>query len=160
MKMIPLTREKFAQVDDEDYELLSQYKWSTATCGNMLYATRGTEIGYKKKTYRMHTVIMNPEKGMIVDHIDHNGLNNQRSNLRVGTHSQNHYNSNIRSDNKSGYKGVHHHSQLNKWVVQIKVSKGKTKHIGTFDAVEDAARAYDDAAKQYYGEFAKLNFNE
>ena len=101
----------------------------------------------------MHREIMNTSKGLQVDHIDHNGLNNQRSNLRNCTASQNRMNKICTS--RSGYKGV----SLNEGLIQSRIKiNGNTRHLGYFKTKELAAKAYDIAAKKYQGEFANLNF--
>lgn len=99
----------------------------------------------------MQNTIMNPVKGMIVDHIDHNGLNNQRSNLRVCTISEN--NQNRRPKKGKNYLGTKFVKSTNKWHAIL-----RTKFIGTFLSEIEAAKAYDKAAKEKFGEFAYLNF--
>ena len=114
MKSIPLTRGKFALVDDEDYEYLNQWKWFCAH-GR---AVRGG--GYKKKSVFMHRVILNTPDGYHTDHIDSNPLNNQKSNLRVCTIAENNRNQGRRKDNRSGYKGVN--MEYGRWVARIRVN--------------------------------------
>ena len=93
---------------------------------------------------------------MVVDHINSDSLDNRRSNLRVCTVSQNNMNSAIGRNNKSGYKGVSWDKTNKKWRAGIK-AKGKSVSLGSFNSKKDAARAYNEAAKKAYGEFAKLN---
>ena len=100
---------------------------------------------------------MNASGGQIVDHIDGNGLNCQKDNLRICTHSQNQHNSGIRRNNTSGYIGVSWSKREEKWIAQITVN-GKVKRIGAFDDVIEAAKAYDEEALSKRGEFATLNF--
>ena len=152
MKKIPLTQGRFALVDDEDYDFLMQWKWHF-NCG---YAIRTESIDGKPKKYRMHREIMRPGKGVQVDHIDHDGLNNKRKNLRNATHTQNRRNTPTYKNSTSGYKGVSWYAKLQKWAAQINI-KGKRKRIGYFDTKESAARKYNEAAKEEYGEFAYLN---
>ena len=101
---------------------------------------------------------MNNPVNMEIDHKDENKLNNQRYNLRLATHSQNMINKKIRKDNTSGYKGVHITS--GKYILAHIRTGGKQIHLGSFIDIVSAAHAYDDAAKKYYGEFARLNFPE
>ena len=149
-KQIPLTQSKFAIVDDEDFEYLNQWKWYVHKNGNNFYAVRGFP-----KRIQMHRVVMNTSDGIEVDHIDGNGLNNTRSNLRNCTHVQNMQNRKKNSDNTSGYKGVDWHNE--KWRAQITINK-KIVFLGYFSSIEDAAHAYDTAAKEGHGNFAKTNF--
>jgi len=151
MKEIPLTQGKVALVDDEDYEWLSQWKWSY--CKKEGYATRLCN----RKRFYMHRVIMNTPTGMETDHKDRNGLNNKRDNLRICTVSQNHVNQPPSKINKTGYKGITFDKSSEKWRAQIKVN-GKHITLGRYTTPEDAARVYDNAAFEYYGEFAYLNF--
>lgn len=152
MRTIKLTQGKVALVDDGDYEYLNQWKWCAVYFGKNWYAERKNNLGI---TIRMHKLIMNTPKGMVTDHIDHDGLNNQRENLRVCTHKQNMMNNRIRNDNKSGYKGVCW--SQGKWKVEI-MKDQKHIHIGMFDDKILAAQAYDNKAKELFGEFAVLNF--
>ena len=105
----------------------------------------------------MHSAILESHKGSDIDHIDGNGLNNQENNLRYSTHSQNMSNRGLDKNNKSGFKGVSWYQPSQKWQVKIAV-QGKQKHLGYYSDIEEAARAYDAAAKELHGEFAWLNF--
>ena len=153
MKKIPLTKGQFTMVDDDMYEELSKYKWCAhwAPSINAFYAVRtaGTLI-------HMHRVVMDCQKGLVVDHINHNPLDNQRGNLRICTHGQNLMNRKIGPKNKSGYKGVSWDKVNMKWKAQISVNN-KTRSIGRFIDILDAARAYNKAALKYYGDFAYMN---
>lgn len=113
-------------------------------------------IGNFSKDIRMHRQIMGEPEGMEVDHSDNNGLNNQKSNLRIATHWQNLANRALQKNNTSGYRGVSWSKQAKKWWAQIYVDS-KTVHLGLFDDVKEAARAYNEAAIERYGEFARLN---
>jgi phage-related protein len=159
MKTIPLTKNRFAMVDDDDFDKLSKHKWCVNCCGwgsKYLYAQRGKTSGGKIK-FLMHRVIMNAKKGQEIDHIDGNGLNNQKSNLRFVTRTQNQMNRIVQQvNNHSGFKGVCWDNKRGKWLAQIRV-KTKTKFLGHFTNAEDAGKAYDDSAKIYFGEFARLN---
>jgi len=155
-KTIPLTRGKVAIVDDEDYEWLNQWKWC---CSDRMYAVRGKIHGDKLSHLSMHRVILSAKEGDITDHINRDKLDNRRSNLRLCTPAESARNQNLRKDNKSGYKGVHWHPVDKKWCAKICVH-GKRTFLGNYDQVEDAARAYDQAAIELHGEFARLNFPE
>jgi hypothetical protein len=148
MKMIPLTHQQFALVDDEDFEWLMQYKWSLHRPKH--YAQNGCR-GRKPFLVFMHRMILNAPKGVQVDHRDRNGLNNQRSNLRLCTRSENGYNRAANRNSKSGSKGV---IQLPSGLWTARIS------IGIFTTREEASAAYDAAAKQFHGEFAYDGANE
>jgi hypothetical protein len=153
-KIIPLSQGKVAIVDDADFEWLSQWKWHYAKG----YAVRNEGIYPDRRTVYMHDKIMNPPDGMEVDHVKTgDNLNNQRYNLRICTRGQNMANTRVRAINTSGYKGVTWNKDHGRWQPQIKVN-GKRKYLGFCDTAEDAAHVYDEAARKYFGEFAKLNF--
>lgn len=157
-QQIPLTHGQFTIVDDEDYELLSQFKWTWQPPGK----NRQTGYAYRKeypsnKSIFMHRLLLNAPKGLQVDHINGNGLDNQRHNLRLATNRQNHYNLPKRRDgNTSTYKGVHLAPSGYGWETQIRVD-GRTIHLGIFPTQHAAAIAYNEAALTHHGEFARLN---
>lgn len=107
----------------------------------------------------LHRFLLQPEDGMSVDHIDGNGLNNQRSNLRLATHGQNMMNRRKHVNNTSGYTGVCWDKGAEKWRATLSY-RGKTLHIGRFQEPADAALARDKLARELHGEFAQLNFPE
>lgn len=153
-KRIPLSQGKFAVVDKADYEHMMQYKWSCVGKPPLVYAhTRTTKFG---SVLYMHRVIMNAPKGMQVDHIDGDCLNNRRGNLRVCTQSQNSHNSRLSVRNTSGYKGVRFSKQRKKWMVFITVN-GTVTNFGYFPDVRTAVKKYNELALKYYGDFATLN---
>jgi len=155
MKEIKLTQGKVALVDDEDYDYLNQWKWHAVRIRNTYYASRNSPyINGRRKPIRMQWKIISVSKGLVADHIDGNGLNNQKSNLRVCTNQQNSFN-HKRGINKSGYKGVGYVDGLVRARICI---NGKLIHLGMYKNEIEAAKAYDSAAIYYYGEFAKLNF--
>jgi len=160
MKKIPLTQGKFALVDDGDFELLNQWKWSTVKHVNpkiFFYAHRSERRKSKRKRILMHRQILNLKNPKIhTDHIDGNGLNNQKINLRACTKHQNSFNRRINHNNTSGYKGVGWSKDRKRWIAQIQFNK-KNRRLGRFKNKVDAAKAYNKAAKKYFGEFAWLN---
>ena len=158
MKRIPLTQGKFTIVPDEWYEELNQFTWCAWKCGNTFYAVRNSPRvnGKRDSNILMHRVIMDAPDGSLVDHRDGNGLNNDYSNLRLATFIQNIHNQGVRSNNTSGCKGVYWRKDLGKWSAQIGVNN-KRISLGYFDVKDDARRAYNRAAEQYHGEFAKTS---
>ena len=149
---IPLTRGLFAIVDAADYEELSQYKWYAhqPLRGGTCYACRSS----KGRVLWMHREIMKPPEGLVVDHIDGNGLNDRRCNLRICTQLQNSQN-NQRACGKSRFRGVFPRGE--KWEAHVQ-HDGEPFYLGLFDDEIDAARARDRKAIELAGEFAYLNF--
>ncbi len=143
-------------VDDEDLELVSKHKWHAAPRGNNFYAAATVYTAERKrKLVYMHRLILG-ESELHVDHHDGNGLNNTRSNLRLCTHLQNMRNQSTQTREKtSKYKGVYFH--VKKWVAETRIARKKV-YLGRFLNEIDAARAYDAAAKELFGDFARLNF--
>lgn len=143
-------RKWLVMVDDDDYEVLSKFNWQVDKYGTV----------YSHKTDKgrilIHRYITNCPKDLEVDHIDGNRLNNQKSNLRLVSSSQNKMNRGARKDCKSGYKGVSWNTKNNNWNARIKTPT-TYKHLGVFTTKEEAAEAYNKAAKFYFGEYAWLN---
>ncbi len=156
MKEIPLTKGLFARVSDEDYDELVKYKWHIHKITNRYGFIADREIAHNK-SISMHRVVMNAQKGQMVDHIDHDTLNNQRENLRFCTNAENHYNMKPQSGRTSKYKGVSWENWSHRWAVSIKY-KGHGYNLGRYDEEIDAAYAYDKKAKVFFGQFACLNF--
>jgi len=152
-RKIPLTQNRFARVDPEDYAALARYKWSAARQGRTIYAVR-SEKGVQ---IRMHRAIMKAPKHLVCDHIDHDGANNTQRNLRLCTRRQNGKNQRRRTDGRSKYKGVSWHKGDRKWHARI-YHDGRCHHLGAFTSEIEAARAYDRAARILHGPFASLNF--
>ena len=154
-KLIPLTQDKFAIVDAEDYGRLCKYKWYTQKGRRNYYARNQRPHGM----VLMHRVILNAPRGLVVDHINHNGLDNRKRNLRLCTVTQNNQNRRpITNPNKtSKYKGVSFDKNRNRFAAYIKHHK-KSYFLGRFDSETDAAKAYDKKASELFGEFAYLNF--
>ena len=159
-RRIPLTQGKYAIVDPDDFEQLNKHKWYTVKSTNTFYAVRNKRGGKKYISIGMHRQILHPPDHLFVDHINHNGLDNRKANLRLATSAQNSYNRiHFRKRKTSKYTGVSWQKQRRKWIVLIYYNK-KSKFIGLFKDEIQAAKAYDEAAKKYHGEFASLNFPE
>ena len=157
MKQIQLANNKgIALVDDEDFEELNRHKWHLLGSKYGLYAVTCTKQVNRWVNVLMHRIIMHAQKGQYIDHKDVNGLNNQKTNLRFCTNSQNCMNWKARLAT-SVYKGVCWEKRRKKWSAQIGLNYKKI-HIGYFDTAKEAAKAYDTKAKEFYGEFARLNF--
>ena len=155
MKTISLSQGKVALVDDCDYDRLMSWSWSTKRTGHVFYAVgRRRGHGYEPWTF-MHRVILDPDPGWETDHINGNGLDNRRCNLRLCTRAENSWNQCSRTGS-SVHKGVHWHRSNRAWQANITVN-GKRIHLGSFPNQEDAAHAYNEAAAKYFGEFARLN---
>jgi len=147
VKEIKLTKNKVAIVDDEDFKYLNYLKWHTLTVKDLHYAVA------KSGKLLMHRIIMNPNKGQCVDHINGNSLDNRKSNLRLCSHSENMRNRKQKTKNKSGYKGIYPSGK--KWRTYIQIDK-KNTYIGTYDNIKDAINAYNEASIKYFGKFANL----
>src|SRR3990167_3691968 len=186
MKLIPLSQKSktiagkyFAMVDDEDYDRLSKFTWhlrknNSIKDGTVYACTKGiNNVTGKRCNILMHRMIMGlSDPSVLIDHQDTNGLNNQKYNLREATSLQNSRNKNKSSGKSSKYLGVNINNTksrytckdgtvtnkvYSKWIATIRVN-GKLIYLGRYTEQEPAARAYDKAAKKYFGEFANLNF--
>ena len=157
VKRIPLTQGKYAIVDDEDYEQVNQYKWLAQRKGPNWYASRQTGGRLNQRTIYLHRFILYAPSGVLVDHKNGDGLDCRRANMRLCNRAQNGQNRGFNCNNKSGLKGVAWSKIANRWVAQIMVD-GKRHHLGYFTSPEDAALAYDEAARKYHGKFAWVNF--
>jgi hypothetical protein len=162
MRQIPLSKGHIALVDDEDYDVLSRFNW----CANERYT--GTVYAQttirgdsgRKTTLSMHRFLMNPPGKCVVDHIDGDGLNNIRSNLRICEHQDNCANRSHNPHSKSGFFGVYKNDyagHVGRYMAKIYDGK-RLIHLGMFDTPEEAAHARDRAAKKIHGTFARLNF--
>ncbi len=163
---VALNNEKSALIDDDDFIRVAGYLGYSGWYayydrkGKNWYAV--TNARHPDGTYtqiRMHRLIMNAEDGQEVDHINHDGLDNRKDNLRIADRGQNSANRRIAVNNSSGYKGVYWQKERGKWRAHIRKDK-KNIHLGYFDSVVKAAIAYDEAARELFGEFALLNFAE
>jgi len=157
IKEIALTQDKFAIIDDENFEWLSSYRWQASKQGNAWYAVRwSSRRNGKRKLLYMHREILNTPAGMDTDHRDHNTLNNRQDNLRIASRLQNNQNQR-KYEGSSRFKGVCWNRRSSKWFAYIQ-SEGQRIHLGCFDSEINAALAYDAAARKYFGEFACTNF--
>ncbi len=150
IRHIALTKGKFAVVDAADYAYLSQFRWHATECRGRFYAATVID----SKSVAMHRMLMSPPHGMVVDHIDGNGLNNRRANLRLCTPTQNRRNTRPRR-RTSAFLGVSRRGD--KYLARIK-HRNRSLYLGLFDTEVEAACARDEKAKQLFGEFAWLNF--
>jgi hypothetical protein len=173
MREIPLTQGQVAIVDDGDYDALSRHKWFALWRKNpaTFYARRRESLmecaarGGKVRIHiAMHQQIMGSSG--VIDHRDHNGLNNTRGNLRIATTQENARNKRKRTVTSSRFKGVSWNTKASKWHAQIsfgptwRPGHARQFHLGSFSDEESAARAYDSAARIHFGDFAILNFGE
>jgi hypothetical protein len=160
MKEIVLTQNKVALVDDEDYDKVNMYNWQAHRNyrGNSWYAATNIYLTRDNTTtLKMHRFIMNlTDIDPDIDHIDGDGLNNQKSNFRFCSQSQNNMNSKKRLNTSSIYKGVCLFRRTGKWLAYIDKDYVR-HHLGYFDNETDAALAYNKAAIELFGEFARLN---
>jgi hypothetical protein len=156
MQILKVTQGYHTLVDDDDYDKVSGYNWLPQKLGKTIYARKQ----YRGKFSYLHRILMNAKKGDCVDHINGDGLDNRKNNLRLCTKSQNGCNRGKDRDNTSGYKGVTYVTNKNKrkkrWIAQITINK-KHIYIGHFKTKEEAAIAWNEAAKKYHGEFAYQN---
>lgn len=156
MKNIELTKGRVAIVDDQDFDYLNNYKWHAIKGQNTFYAQRSIrKNGEKKETVKMHRAIMHTPAGMETDHIDGDGLNNLRSNLRIVTKAQNQQNAGLRTNNTSGLRGVSWRRSTKKWTSRIKKTGGKYLSLGCFVSKEEAHAAYLSASEKYHGAFGR-----
>ena len=157
-RRIGLTDGKFAVVDEEDYYRLGNFGWCARTSFGKTYAIRFVDMPKRGAVMiSMHREIMNHPKGLLVDHRNRNTLDNRKENLRLATHSQNSFNrQKTKSKTSSQYMGVSFDKRRGLWVVKIN-HNNKSIWLGRFNSEIDAAKAYDEAAKKYHGEFARLN---
>lgn len=151
--IVPLTRGLEALIDVQDIPLVAGYNWYAAPSGHTFYAGRNMRVGDKVHTIKMHRVLMRVSDSTIIDHINQNGLDNRRENLRRATLGQNQHN---RKKQKSSslYKGVMFRKDSGKWQTRIMVD-GNHIHLGLYKSEEDARDAYAAASKLFHGEFGR-----
>lgn len=159
MREIPVSKGHTAFVDDDDFDRINKYRWSYHGGG---YAARGYHNNGKLITVKLHQEIMGKSQpGYEIDHINGHKLDNRKCNLRIVTHQQNVFNSknktrNAPAEHTSRYKGVYWRKARARWVAYITLN-GKRTYLGSFQSEQEAALAYNKAAEEKYGKFAKLN---
>ena len=162
MKEIKLTQGKVALVDDSDYEFLNKFKWYSSKAGNTFYATRkSNRIKGKQYNISMHRVILGLKCSLMCDHIDHDGLNNQRNNIRIATSQQNNFNKTAHGKSKYlgvGFLIIRYKNKSYQYIESNITINKKRVRLGYFKTEKEAAQAYDASAKIHHGEFANLNF--
>jgi hypothetical protein len=159
MKQIALSQGKFAKVDDDDFERLNAVKWCAKWNPKTIsfYAVRTIRSGEKRSRILMHREILAAAPGQLVDHRNHKTLDNQKSNLRVCSSSENCQNRLPRITSETGFKGVGRKSRgSTRWYARIR-AEGRIIHLGYFSTPQEAAMVYDVAAIRYFGEFALTN---
>jgi hypothetical protein len=157
--LIPLTQNKFAIIDTDDVVRISKYNWYALKDRNTYYACRHiakSKKNQKAKTIMMHRIITNASKNTLVDHINNNGLDNRKINLRFCTNQQNGFNRIKQKNTSSQYRGVCWCNTYKRWIASI-VRDKKVYRIGSYKNEIEAAEAYDKKAIELYGEFANLN---
>lgn len=155
-KEIPLTKGLIALVDDEDFDRINEHKWFS---NNGYGARHVRQEPYGQKCIYMHREVLNVPDDVEIDHINLVRSDNRKQNLRTATSLQNKRNKRPEKSGTSGYKGVSLNKRAGKWIAYIMVNYHQI-HLGYFDTPEEAAHAYDAAAKKRFGEFAWLNFPE
>jgi len=153
---IPLTKGETAIIDASDVDIVSGWNWSTWAIAGIAnkYAVRVSSN--PKKTILMHRAIMSAMHGMEVDHVNGNGLDNRKCNLRIATRSQNAMNSRIAKNNKSGIKGVYWNKKREKWIAKITCERREI-YLGEYKKIDDAAEAYKNASAKFHAEFGRTN---
>lgn len=139
---IPLTRDKVAIIDIDDAAKVLRHAWCACKDHHTWYAVTAARRDGKDVNLRMHRLILEPPSGVDIGHVNGDGLDNRRSNLRVATCSQNAQNMRTPAHNKCGLKGVHWHKRNRKWIAHITLNK-RARHLGCFETKEAAAYAYD-----------------
>jgi len=157
-KFLSLSCGYFALIDEEDFNRASRHKWCTVKnrADGIKYAIGKKKENGKRKTIHLHRFIMNAKKGEEIDHINHDGLDNRKSNLRICSSSQNAMNRRKKKGCCSIYKGVTFWTERGKWKAQI-TNKKKCINLGLYELEKEAALSYNKAAKKMFGEFAYLN---
>lgn len=155
-KEIELTNGMKAIVDDEDYDYLLDYNWRCIKNGKTHYAIFGRRINGKYSNVWMHRMIMDAkDRKDEVNHINHNGLDNRRENLRITTHDKVIAQSRVSNNKPTKHKGISYHKPTNKWRARININ-GKTTYLGYYSNEIEAAQAYEKKATEIFGEYAHI----
>ena len=155
-----MAQPQYAKVAPANYERLRKYEWLSKKGKKSFYARRRVPNGKggKETLVYMHQEVIKVPDGMVVDHINHDGMDDREANLRAATRAQNIRNrKKFAKSSSSKYKGVYLRKKTRKWEVKITFERKKI-HLGTFCDEIEAAKAYDRAAIKYHGDFASLNF--
>lgn len=147
--------ERIILIDKTDWKLVSQYRWHVVNWHGILYAITNVMVDGKQNTIKMHRLILKAPRHLQVDHINKNGLDNRRHNIRLCTASQNRYNQKQRKDSSHPFKGIGRWRK--RWAAFIR-KDGKSIRVGVYDTPIEAAKAYDGKARELFGEFAATNF--
>lgn len=167
-RRIRLSQGKYAIVDPEDFERFTYQKWRATKSGNTYYAIRSTTVSGKRSFEMMHRLIMQEQLAkipkalrgeIVIDHINHNGLDNRKANLRLASRAENRRNQRPGGRGSSKYKGVTYRKRDGIYLAAIRAGR-KRIYLGCFKSEIEAAKAYDEAAKKYHGDFASPNFPE
>lgn len=151
-KLIQLTQGKVAIVDDEDFENLNKFRWYFCK----RYAVRDVRVDGKKETIYMHRLVTNAPDHLEVDHINSDGIDNRKENLRLCTHAENSRNRGIAKNNTSKYKGVWFSKRYNRFFAETRLN-GKKVYVGSFKTAEEASEAYKTKVLEIHGDFANIN---
>lgn len=153
--MVPLTRGFVAQIDASDLHKVAGFNWFAVVQSYTVYAVRRVSgVKGRGSKISMHRQIIGATNDVQVDHVDLNGLNNRRENLRIATPQQNCFNRRKTRANTSGFKGVCWNRKSRKWQAGIRIN-GRSAHLGLFETIDAAYNAYCQAANQYHGEYAR-----
>jgi hypothetical protein len=153
-----LGEEEWTIVEPGDYYRLGHFRWHLSGNKNIFYAVRDVKRCARIRHISLHREIMESPAGLLVDHRNGDTLDNRRSNLRLATHAQNTHNRRkTRTKTSSRFIGVYYDKRTGRWAAKIK-NQERCKWLGRFESEIEAGKAYDEAAKKYHGEFARLNF--
>jgi hypothetical protein len=154
--MVPLTRGFVAQIDASDLHKVAGFNWFAVVQSYTVYAVRRVSgVKGRGSKISMHRQIIGATNDVQVDHVDLNGLNNRRENLRIATPQQNCFNRRKTRANTSGFKGVCWNRKSRKWQAGIRIN-GRSVHLGLFETIDAAYNAYCKASNQHYGEYARI----
>jgi hypothetical protein len=157
---IPLTQGQVALVDADDFPRVNALRWYAKwSNGKTFYACRKERVDGKQRLVLLHRFIMGEPEGMHIDHWNGVTLDCRKKNLRVATAADNCRNRGRQANNTTGFKGVSLMKETGVFRADIELH-GRQRYLGLFKASEEAAKAYDRAARRYFGEFARLNFPE